>query len=171
MVGYDTEYDPSSNLLTIGVANKRCAVAAEVNDKKGIAQAKAIIKHAKTLAGHSITGDLDQLVKLGLAKESWLRGDAIRDSFLLARMVDENRGKGGYGLEALLLSEFNFDSWKQETEKLLKKTGNASDWSVEQRTARCRLDAWATAVLAEQFERALNKERENGSREAGADCS
>ncbi len=157
-VGFDTEYTPDNTLLTIGVATPEAASAYEVSDKAGIKAAQKVIRNAKTLVGHSITGDLDQLVKLGLAKERWLRGCEIRDSFLLARMVDENRGKGGYGLEALLLSEFNSSGWKSETEALLKRTGNAADWSVSQRTDRCRLDAWATAVLAEHFEGKLNAE-------------
>jgi hypothetical protein len=154
-IGFDTEYAPDSALLTIGVGAATGAEAVEVTDTKGIAQAKKVIKNAKTLVGHSITGDLDQLVKLGLAKDNWLRGENVLDSFLLARMADENRGRGGYGLEALLLSEFNSGAWKGDTEKLLKRTGNASDWSPEQRTERCRLDAWATVVLAEYFTRLL----------------
>jgi len=161
-IGYDTEYLPDGGLLTIGVGTPNEAAAFEVSDKAGIQKAKRVIKHAQTLIGHSVTGDLDQLVKLGLAKETWLKGIEVRDSFLLARMVDENRGKGGYGLEALLLSEFNSTGWKQETEKLLKQTGNAADWSPEQRTSRCRLDAWATAVLAEYFEQRLQRPKKEG---------
>lgn len=156
IVGFDTEYDSSGKLLTVGVADGANAVAFEITDKKGVAQAKKVIKHAKTLVGHSVTGDLDHLVRLGVAKDSWLRGEGIKDSLLLARMHDENRGKGGYGLEALLLGEFNFQPWKAETEKLIKKTGNAADWTPEQRISRCRLDAWATVVLARHFEEKLN---------------
>ncbi len=159
VIGFDTEYDPGGTLLTVGAASLGCAAAAEVSDTKGFAQAKKVIRGAKRIVGHSVTGDLDYLVRLGIAKEAWLRGDGIRDSLLLARMVDENRGKGGYGLESLLLSEFNFGAWKRETEILLKKTGNAADWPVEARTARCRLDAWATLVLAAHFEKRLRDER------------
>lgn len=159
VVGFDTEYDKDSQLLTVGVADRSNAAAYEVTDAKGVEAAKKVIKHAKTLVGHSVTGDLDHLVRLGCARESWLAGVDIRDSLLLARMHDENRGKGGYGLEALLLSEYNFTPWKAETEKLIKATGNAADWSPEQRIARCRLDAWATAVLAEHFERKLDESK------------
>src|SRR5690349_637019 len=73
-IGYDTEYDPSGKLLTVGIGTADEAAAYEVSDSRGIVQAKKVIKGAKTLVGHSITGDLDQLVALGIAKESWLRG-------------------------------------------------------------------------------------------------
>jgi hypothetical protein len=152
-IGFDTEYDPSGKLLTAGVADASNAIAYEGNIKKSIAPT---IKKAKVLIGHSIAGDLDHLVRLGLARDSWLRGLDIRDSFLLARMHDENRGKGAYGLEALLLSEFNATPWKADTDKLIKATGNAADWSPEQRMERCRLDAWATRVLAEHLEGKLH---------------
>lgn len=156
VVGFDTEYDPAANLLTIGVADTEHAAAYEVADKKGIAQASKVIRGAGTIVGHSVPGDIDYLVRLGLAKEDWLRGENIRDSFLLARMYDENRGKGAYGLETLMLSEKNFTEWKSETAALLKKTGNANDWTPVQRMERCRLDAWATCVLAEHFEGKIN---------------
>ncbi len=154
-VGFDTEYDPSNKLLTVGLADREHAQALETTEKDYLKKTRKVIKKAKVLVGHSVAGDLDYLVRLNLAKETWLRGINVKDSFLLARMVDENRGKGAYGLEPLLLSEFNFGSWKSETEKLLKSTGNAADWSPEQRVERCRLDAWATRILAEHFERKL----------------
>lgn len=155
-IGFDTEYDSSGRLLTVGVADAHNAEAYETAFPEYKNAVKAVVKKAKVLVGHSVGGDLDHLVKLGLAKNEWLAGFNIRDSLLLARMFDENRGKGGYGLEALLISEFNFAPWKAETEKLIKATGNAADWTPEQRVARCRLDAWATHILAEHFERKLN---------------
>lgn len=158
-IGFDTEYDSSGRLLTVGVADSRRAAAFETSDAKYKKQIAPVIKKAKILVGHSVGGDLDHLVKLGLAKEEWLAGFNIRDSLLLARMFDENRGKGGYGLEALLLAEKNFAPWKAETEKLIKATGNAADWTPEQRIARCRLDAWATHVLAEHFEKKLKEKQ------------
>lgn len=155
-IGFDTEYDSSGKLLTVGVADTGSAAAFECGEFK---KATPIIKKAKVLVGHSVAGDLDHLVRLGLARDSWLRGIDIRDSLLLARMHDENGGKGAYGLEALLLSNFNFTQWKAETEKLIKATGNAADWSPEQRVARCRLDAWATVKLAEHFEEKLHEDK------------
>ena len=152
VIGFDTEYSPSGELLTVGIAD---AGAAEAYEGKDIKKAVKVIRGARVVVGHSVGGDLDHLVRLGCAKNSWLRGINIRDSFLLARMCDENRGKGAYGLETLLLSEMNFSSWKDATAALLKKTGNAADWTPEQRMERCRLDAWATAVLAKHFEEKL----------------
>ena len=151
-IGVDSEYSPTGELLTLGVATKTAAKAAEADDESGLKKAMEIIKGAEGVCGHSIPGDLDYLVKLGIAKEKWLKGIDVRDSFLLARMADENRGKGAYGLEPLLLSEFNTTPWKTETAKLIKKTGNAADWTPEQRKERCRLDSWATVVLSQCFE-------------------
>lgn len=162
-IGFDTEYDSNGTLLTVGVANTVDAKALETTEVGWKKKITPVVKKAKVLIGHSISGDLDYLVRLGLARDSWLRGIDVRDSLLLARMYDENRGKGAYGLETLLLSEMNFSPWKTETEKLIKKTGNAADWTPEQRVDRCRLDAWATAVLAEHFERKLNDPATNSA--------
>lgn len=155
VVGWDTEYAVTGKLLTTGVADADSAFAEE----NGFEQSKQTIKKAKVICGHSVAGDLDYLVRLGVARDSWLRGLDVKDSFLLARMYDENRGKGGYGLETLLLSEFNAPSWKSATDALLKKTGNAADWTPEQRMERCRMDAWATVLLTKHFEEKLNAVR------------
>jgi DNA polymerase I-like protein with 3'-5' exonuclease and polymerase domains len=146
-IGWDTEYDPAGKLLTVGIADQSRSSAIETSSKGWKKKVGPILRKARTLCGHSIGGDIDYLVREKLAKETWVAGVDVRDSLLLCRMVDENRGKGGYSLEPLLLSDFNFNPWKSETELLLKKTGNASDWSIEQRTTRCRIDAWATAQL------------------------
>lgn len=151
-IGFDTEYSPDGKLLTVGIADFQRSRAYEVTNSKWRGQIGPIIRRTKTLCGHSVGGDLDYLVAAHLAKESWVAGKDVRDSLLLCRMVDENRGKGGYSLEPLLLSDFAFDPWKRETEELLKKTGNASDWTVEQRTSRCRIDAWATVKLVERHD-------------------
>lgn len=150
-IGFDTEYAPDGSLLTVGVADSARSLALEVTEKDWLKRLKPIVKKANVLVGHSVDGDLDHLVKLKLARNDWLAGKNILDSFLLARMSDENRGKGGYGLQPLLLSEFNFSDWKAETEKLLKKNPDARLWTPEQRTARCRMDAWATKVLADHY--------------------
>lgn len=155
-IGFDTEYSPDSRLLTVGLSDLSRARAVETTESGWRKQIAPIIRKAEKVSGHSVDGDLDYLVRLGLAKEKWLRGIDVRDSLLLARMVDENRGKGGYGLEPLMLSAFNFSEWKQPTADLLKKDPDASKWPVELRTERCRLDAWATLLLADHFyEKAL----------------
>lgn len=151
VLGWDTEYDAEGKLLTVGLADDERAAAIETDEAFHKADITGPLKKAKVLVGHSIPGDLDYLVKLGMARDSWLRGDGILDSLLLARMYNENGGKGAYGLETLMLSYFNTDAWKAETEKLIKETGNAADWTPEQRKARCRLDAWATRMLAKFF--------------------
>lgn len=163
VIGFDTEYAPDSTLLTTAIASTTRARAWDLakpirksNRSDDIWKAlRPILKKAKNITGHNVTGDIDYLVKYKLAKETWLRGEDVSDSLLLARMVDENRGRGAYGLEALLLSEFNFTPWKAETEKLFKKDPDASKWPVELRKERCRLDAWASLILAEHFRRKL----------------
>lgn len=155
-IGIDTEYSPDRNLLTLGFADVKRSISYETTGKDWIKKAKAILKKAKVITGHNLPGDLDYLVKNKIAKEAWLKGEQIQDSLLLARMVDENRGRGSYSLGTLMLSEFNFIPWKDETERLFKKDADASKWTVAQRTERCRLDAWASLVLAEHFRRKLN---------------
>lgn len=150
-ISFDTEYDPEGKLLTLGVSNATCAAAIEMTNPKWKQILAPVIKSAVVIGGHSVGGDLDYLVAEKLAKESWVAGIDIRDSLLLCRMFDENRGRGGYSLEPLLLSDFNFDPWKAETEALLKKTGNASDWTVGQRVSRCRIDAWASGQLVAKY--------------------
>lgn len=158
VLGFDTEYGPQGNLLTVGLADSKRAEAIETSDPKWRSACADRIRSARILVGHSVDGDIDYLVKHGLAKESWLQGKDVRDSLLLARMVDENRGKGGYGLEALMLSEFNFNSWKGPTAALLKADPDAGKWPVDLRVERCRLDSWATRMLAEHFEEKLLEE-------------
>lgn len=157
--GFDTEFTPTGEILTIGIATTKQADAKEVTEKDFKKKVRQWIRATKIIAGHNIPGDIDQLVHLGLAKETWLEGKDIKDSLLLARMVDENRGKGSYGLEALMLSEFNYVAWKAETEKIFKKEKDARAWTPEQRRERCRIDAWATRLLAEYFENKLKGER------------
>ncbi|KKK95212.1 hypothetical protein LCGC14_2675080, partial [marine sediment metagenome] len=48
--------------------------------------------------------------------------------------------------------ELKVNPWKEETAKLLKETGDASDWTPEQRRERCRLDAWASLMLASHYQ-------------------
>ena len=151
VVGFDTEYSPTGKLLTIGLADCDNAIAFETGVAGFTRHVSRTVRRARCIAGHSVEGDLDYLVKLHLAKEEWLRGERVFDSFLLARMADENRGKGGYSLQAQFLSEHNFIPWKRVTEKLLKETGDASTWTIKQRTARCRIDAWATRLLSEKL--------------------
>lgn len=159
-IGFDTEY-VGDKLLTIGIADRKYATAADVADKK---EFEALTGHlgdkflTRVLIGHQVDGDVDQLVRLGLGREEWCDGSKVRDTILLAKLVDENRGivsgqeiKGTYKLDNLLISQHNVEPWKEDTQKILDDGGTAADWSPEQRVQRCRLDAWASAVLAETF--------------------
>lgn len=144
----DTEYAPDKSLLTVGLADVFSATSAEPGED-GFYEVLSTIEQAEgnaILIGHSLSGDVDKLVELGIARESWVSGEKTLDSLLLGRMKDENRGKGGYDLEGLLVSDRNVEPWKQDTLAYSKE--DATLWPVELRKERCRLDAWASAVLA-----------------------
>jgi uracil-DNA glycosylase family 4 len=154
----DTEY-VGDKLLTLGLADTKYAIAADVEDKDRFA---ALTEHlgdthvTRALVGHSVDGDIDQLVALGLGREEWVSGRLVRDTMLLEKLVDENRGmvsgqsvKGTYKLDNLLMARHNVEPWKEDTQKILDDGGTAADWTPEQRAQRCRLDAWAAAVQAE----------------------
>ena len=150
VIGVDSEYTPDKKLLTIGLASEKRAMAWDCSEI-GKPQ-KQIIKSATTLVGHNLPGDLDYLVQNKVAKNTWLRGDDIKDSLLLARLHDETRDRGGYGLENLLCSEFRVKPWKEPTATQFKKHPDAGLWSPHDRTERCRLDAWASVMLASHYQ-------------------
>ena len=145
-IALDTEYDKNNRLLTVGVADTKRAKSYD-RDLLGVGFKTQIFKSAAWLAGHSLSGDIDQLVKVHLAKKEWVDGRKTLDSLLLARMVDENRL--GYDLETLLCSGHQVNPWKYKTEAYSKT--DASLWPAELRAERCRLDAWASAVLVEEL--------------------
>jgi DNA polymerase I-like protein with 3'-5' exonuclease and polymerase domains len=147
-VAVDTEYAPDKSLLTVGVAGYKRAWSAEPGDPEFYEVLSSIEQadNKAMLIGHSLSGDVDKLVELGIAREDWVSGYRTLDSLLLARMKDENRGKGGYDLEGLLVSDRNVAPWKHETLAYSKE--DATLWPVPLRKERCRLDAWASAVLA-----------------------
>jgi uracil-DNA glycosylase family 4 len=159
VVSVDTEY-VGDKLLTLGLADTKYAIAADVGTKEFEALKERLKEPftARVLLGHSVDGDVDQIVALGLGREEWVSGQKVRDSLLLAKFVDENRGmvsgqevRGTFKLDNLLLSEKNVEPWKEDTQKILDDGGTAAEWTPEQRAQRCRLDAWASAVLAEHF--------------------
>jgi len=117
-------------------------------------QLTSVIKRGKLLGGHNIPVDVDQLMKVMTLPEEIFRGDGTRDSLLLARMHDENRGKGSYKLENLLLAEFNTSPWKSPTENLGM---DATKWDAGLRASRCATDAWASAILVDRFSKALSE--------------
>jgi len=83
-----------------------------------------------------------------LAKDTWIRGENVRDSLLLARMADENRGKGAYKLQPLLMAHATQNRGRTRRRKL---GFDAEKWPVELRVKRCAIDAWASAVLSEKI--------------------
>ena len=150
--GVDTEYAKDGELLTLGFANATLASGLEFTGASTKAIASRSLRESAWLIGHNIPGDIDQLLRAGLpVREEWLQGKNIIDSFVLAKMLDENKPRGSYGLEALMLTNYNVQPWKAETDKKFAETGDARDWTPEQREARCRKDAWATFMLAKKF--------------------
>ena len=154
----DTEYAPDNALLTIGVADNTHAASAEVTepDFETLCDRIQASPDNTVLVGHSLSGDVDHLVALGLARESWVSGESTLDSLLLARMADENRGKGGYDLEGLLTSDHNVEPWKKHTEAYSKT--DATVWPVELRRERCRLDAWASHRIVGEYYAKVTRE-------------
>ena len=110
-IAFDTEYDPSGTLLTVAVSDGTSAAAAE-KDATDWTEIRRILEDSEYLVGHSVAGDLRYLADVGALRESWVTGEKCIDSLLLARMVDENRVKGGYELETLLQSIYKVQPWK-----------------------------------------------------------
>ena len=122
-----------------------------------------LLTKATWLAGHSLPGDITELVMHRVpVRESWVRGEHILDSLLLARMHDEN--DLSYSLENLLLSQVSAEPWKHKTEpynwvKERNENGrmsrrhsvDARRWPVSLRKDRCARDAWAARVLVEKL--------------------
>lgn len=148
-VAVDSEFDPEGKLLDLSVASSTRASTISADMVRQDSPAVGAIDSARILVGHSVMTEVDQLAKLGLAKPGWVSGEDTLDSLLLARLSDENRGKGAYGVETLLLSEFNAEPWKHKTEEYSET--DATTWPVDLRQERCRLDAWASAVLTKHF--------------------
>lgn len=148
---FDSEFTPTQELLTISVGGERSSAAAE-SDEPDIEFLKDHIREAPEdtfLVGHSVSGDVDQLVKLGLGREEWVDGSRTLDSLLVSRMSDENRGKGAYDLESLLLSSRQVEPWKAKTEEFSKT--DARLWPKDLRRERCRLDSWASFLVAHEY--------------------
>jgi uracil-DNA glycosylase family 4 len=146
-VGIDAEFT-SYSILTFAVSGADSAVAYEGYD---MAKAGRVLQEAAVVVGHNVFVDIDAAIRVGLPiKEDWVRGINVRDSLLLARMVDENRGAGGYDLETQLTSYFNTRPWKHRTEEISESDPVA--WGPELRADRCRLDAWAAYKLVEKLE-------------------
>lgn len=143
-VAIDSEFSQSEGgkIYSLALATRTEAENVEPKD------APVHLQRVSAIIGHSIAEDITTLVKLGAAKEEWVQGYNCWDSLLLARMADENRGKGNYGVEALLRSGHNVDPWKHKTEEY---GVDPKDWPTDLMEERCRLDAWASYVVAQDF--------------------
>lgn len=145
-VGFDTEYTPTE-VLCGAVSDGKHAVTVDV---KHLSKLSNLLSQ-NTIVGHNLPVDLDALLKtktsgIKVAMEQWLKGNKQRDTLLLAKLADENRGVGGYTLESLLLARYNAKDYKAPTEAL---GPDPTQWSVPLRDERCRLDAWATVKVFE----------------------
>jgi len=151
-MGVDTEYAKDGELLTVAFATSNRSFAIEWEQEFGALEAKAGVEQADWLVGHNIPGDIDQLLRNGLpVREEWIQGRKIIDTLVLAKMRDENLPRGSYGLEQLMLTNYRVEPWKGPTDKKFAETGDARDWTPEEREARCSMDAWATFMLAKKF--------------------
>ena len=148
-LGFDTEYTPDK-VLCGAISDGVHAVTVSVEKLSALAG----ILTKNTIVGHNLPVDLDALLKakttgITIAMEQWLRGNKQRDTLLISKLSDENRGVGGYTLESLLLARHNADDYKAPTEAL---GPDPTLWPVSLRDERCRLDAWATIKVFEAIE-------------------
>lgn len=148
-LGFDTEFTPHS-VLCGAISDGKSALTV---DAKNLGKLSSLLSKA-TIVGHNLPVDLDALILaktsgIRVAMEQWLRGNKQRDTLLLAKLADENRGIGGYTLESLLLASHNVDDYKAPTEAL---GPDPTLWPVALRDERCRLDAWATMKVFESVE-------------------
>lgn len=147
-IGFDTEYTPNAVLCgAVSDGNKAVTV-----DVKSLSRLSTLLSQ-NTIVGHNLPVDLDALLKakvsgIKVAMEQWLKGNKQRDTLLIAKLADENRGMGGYTLESLLLARYNTADYKAPTEAL---GPDPTQWPVPLRDERCRLDAWATVKVLEAY--------------------
>lgn len=144
-VGFDSEFW-EDEVFCGAVSDGKTSVVYPVSDWK---KKLPPLLDGKVFIGHQPAVDLEALLKKGVklkSMELWLQGKKQRDTILEAKLADENRGKDGYRLENLLLSDYRTDSWKVDTEAY---GVNSSLWPPDLRNERCRLDAWATVLAHE----------------------
>jgi len=158
-VGLDIEWGSRFELLTVGQAVGQKAIATEDKatwtkwfDAWGMSGLEPYV------VGHSIFGDLPIMRINGLSLPStWISGEKARDSLLLARLENENRG--AYDLESLSVSISGIEPWKSKSDSLTKKGKKRISFSElppDIRADRCRLDAWATERVGSSVISQLN---------------
>lgn len=151
-VSVDTEFMPDGRVVTISAADDVRSTCYDVSNGAGTRRILAAINRAKSFCGHSVAVDLDAVLRLAretktklTGLETWLQGKQIFDTLALARMADENRGKGGYKLDVLLRANHHAPVWKED--ERVEDLSRPDTWPEDYRVDRCRLDAWASAVL------------------------
>lgn len=155
-VGVDTEFMPDGRVVTISAADRVSSACSDVCERSKADRLLSRIGKASVFVGHQVSVDLDSILRLtrewklrNTKLETWLQGKNILDTLALARMVDENRPKGGYKLETLLRSNHRVSGWKDDNES--RDLANPESWEKEYRVERCRLDAWASTILDEEL--------------------
>ncbi|MGL5934563.1 MAG: DNA polymerase [Cetobacterium sp.] len=155
-VGVDTEFMPDGKVVTLSVSDAHASACSDISESAATKRLLSRVSTARTFVGHQVTVDLDSVLRLAKQHaarikplEGWLQGKNILDTIALARMVDENRPKGGYKLENLLRSSHHTPAWKQDDR--VTDESDPSSWPKDYRVERCRLDAWASSVLAKEL--------------------
>lgn len=156
-IGVDTEFMPDGRVVTLAVSDTSSSACSDIDQSTATGKLLSAISKSRIFSGHQVTVDLDSVLRLARERhqrvkplETWLQGKNILDTIALARMIDENRGKGGYKLEVLLRSDHRVSGWKDDNES--RDLTNPESWDKEYRIERCRLDAWASSVLAQELQ-------------------
>lgn len=150
-VGLDIEWSKEHSLLTVGQAVDDKAIATEEQETwKNWYEQWNISGLEPMVFGHSTFGDLAVMRMNGLPLPStWISGEKARDTLLLARLQNENRG--AYDLESLSVSICGIEPWKSKSDSLVGKGKKRADFSTlpfDIRVDRCRLDAWSCTKIA-----------------------
>ncbi len=146
VLGLDTEYT-EHDVLDVSLSGTTVARCVSPTDKGSLRRVFAIPK----IVGHSIGGDVTSLIKLGCKRNDWAQGLNLHDSFITSRMADENRGRGNYNVESMLLSKHNIESWKHKTEAY--HLYDPLQWPEDLRRERCNLDAWGGLHVYQDWEK------------------
>ncbi len=147
VLGLDTEFTHDGKVLDVAVADESYAISYGMSTDHHVTL-RSTLDDADRVVCHNLV-DIDSLVRVGLGREDWVRGLNVRDSLLISRMADENRGKGGYELENLFLSLYKSTPWKYKTEA--HSETDATLWPEDLRAERCRIDAWAGLMVAKKL--------------------
>jgi len=137
VVGLDTEFD-DEKVWSVGVADSTQYHVSDLEDGSLLDR-----DLPQLVAAHYMQAEIDTFVRLGNCPETWLQGKDIYDTFILAKIQNENLQRQYYfGVEDVLTRLFRSPGWKHETE--VDDPAKPSSWGLEKRKKRCGYDAWAT---------------------------